>query len=221
PGSLGGSPIIKIPAGQPFAGRLAGGGERGQVNGTSTYGGGYPSSYNYTGADVRGRGFPFYFWPIAFGTTGTLSYFYHDEYGLPTNESRPGGAQQMATYYISSADGKGNHTVRVIADRNSLLDIVNILDGFISRGRKSGDCWSKAVRPINGVIAPFDAAHVKPEQVWTYIRANSAALSIDEYNNSAVFNSKDRAASGSALPAFIDHGAVTCITGRLVTNIPL
>ncbi len=141
------------------------------------------------------------------------------QYGLPNNESRPGGAQYTATYYIKSANGEGKHTVKIIADHDSLLDIASIFGGFISSHADA--LWNKAVLPIEGVIAPFDTAPVKPEQIWTYLRASTAGLSIDEYNNTAVFDSNDRAASGSPLPSFIDREAVACVRDRLISNLPL
>ncbi|KAG6899917.1 hypothetical protein C0995_004657 [Termitomyces sp. Mi166 len=77
-GTGGGTPAA-IPAGQLFAGRMAGGGTRGQVFGTRTYGSGYPG---ITGAGVSNRGFPFYFWPVVWGTAvgaGTATYLHNDE----------------------------------------------------------------------------------------------------------------------------------------------
>lgn len=56
----GGKPIV-IPAGQPFAGRSAGGATRSQIFGTKTYGSGYPG---IGGRGVLGRPFPFWFWPV-------------------------------------------------------------------------------------------------------------------------------------------------------------
>ncbi len=41
-----------------------------------TYGSGYPGYY---GRGVGGLGFPFYFWPLAFGTVGGAAYLYNDE----------------------------------------------------------------------------------------------------------------------------------------------
>jgi hypothetical protein len=77
----GGGKVTTIPAGQFFAGRNSGGGTRNQVFGNQyvghdleqysslifvhrQYGSGYPG---VAGRGVAGRGFPFVFWPLAWG----------------------------------------------------------------------------------------------------------------------------------------------------------
>ncbi|KAJ6533237.1 hypothetical protein B0H19DRAFT_1214042 [Mycena capillaripes] len=63
----GGGKAITIPAGQPFAGRTQGGATRSQIWGTRSYGSGYPGVFS---RGVDNRGFPFYFWPIAWALYG-------------------------------------------------------------------------------------------------------------------------------------------------------
>ena len=46
---------------------------------TRIYGSGYPG---VEGRGVAGRGFPFYFWPLSFGTDGPIAYLYNDEVSL-------------------------------------------------------------------------------------------------------------------------------------------
>jgi hypothetical protein len=41
-----------------------------------TYGSGYPG---VTGRGVSGRGFPFYFWPVVWGSAGGAAYLHDDE----------------------------------------------------------------------------------------------------------------------------------------------
>lgn len=65
PFAPGGGKIGKIGRGGTFAGRQIGGGSRAQVYGTSRYGSGY--TYGGRGSLVRGRGFPFGFWPVFWG----------------------------------------------------------------------------------------------------------------------------------------------------------
>jgi hypothetical protein len=67
-GSNGGGAKSTIPAGSPFAGREQGGGTRSNIYGTPYYGSGYPGSSNVRG--VGGFGFPYYYWPLAFGGAG-------------------------------------------------------------------------------------------------------------------------------------------------------
>ncbi|KAF7328868.1 hypothetical protein MVEN_02516500 [Mycena venus] len=91
--SNGGGKSITIAAGQLFGGRTAGGATRSQVYGSRTFGNGYPGYY---GRGVANRGFPFWFWPIAWGSGvrygSEADYLHSNEYGQPDNSSRPGGS---------------------------------------------------------------------------------------------------------------------------------
>ncbi|KAF9017621.1 hypothetical protein BDZ89DRAFT_960916, partial [Hymenopellis radicata] len=209
--------------GHLFSGRPAGGGRRSDAYGNATYGSGYPAAigYHYQGRGVANRGFPFYFWPITFGLVGGagLSYLYNDEYGLPTNDSRPGGSRQMATYFFKSIDGKSNNTLRIVSDRDSLLAVVAMLDDNLTYGKTQDDNpWAKLLQ--NGTIAAFDLAAVKPEQIWSYARASSAAISVDEYNNTAVF-SDDQYAPPSALPNSVDSDIIERVNNSMTETLPL
>ncbi|KAF9230879.1 hypothetical protein BU15DRAFT_91031 [Melanogaster broomeanus] len=73
-----------------------GGGTRGQVFGTRTYGSGYPG---ITGPGVVGRGFPFWFWPVVWGdSAASTAYLHGTEYGDSMNSSRVGGPMVEATF---------------------------------------------------------------------------------------------------------------------------
>lgn len=83
--SSGGGPLSTIPQGQFFSGRAQGGGTRSNIYGNrsylsqstlkvpnvliSMYGSGYPGS---PGVGVAGHGFPYYYWPVVFGSVAVL-----------------------------------------------------------------------------------------------------------------------------------------------------
>ncbi len=125
----------------------------------------------------------------------------------------------MATYLFKSLDGKRNNTLRIVADRNSLLAVVASLDDDLTYGKtQNNNSWAKLLQ--NGTIAPFDFAAVKPEQIWTYARASSAALSVDEYNNTALF-SNNQYAPPSPLSKFVDLDIIQQVNGSMTAMLPL
>jgi hypothetical protein len=102
---FGGGKAITIPAGQPFAGRAAGGGDRDEIFGTRLdfriiardifvqfafriYGSGY--GVGYTGRGVFGRGFPFFYWPMIWGPgIGAGAAYLHDSEVRPISHTIP------------------------------------------------------------------------------------------------------------------------------------
>ncbi|KAF9259588.1 hypothetical protein L218DRAFT_874410 [Marasmius fiardii PR-910] len=214
----GGGPVGVVPAGQLFAGRSLGGATRSQIFGTRTYGSGYPG---ISSRGVTGRGFPFYFWPVVWGgaAASTLavashsdSYLYTDEYGFPSNTSRPGGALYTASFQ-SNSTGSAQTILRIFADNATIADLVTDI---------SRNC-STYLTPQSGNAAPFNtsapAPGPKPEQVIQYYRASSVALTLDGYNNTAVFGSEG--SKDVDLPSTVDSGMIYCVNQTIGVSVPL
>ncbi|GJJ08059.1 hypothetical protein Clacol_002266 [Clathrus columnatus] len=199
-----------IPAGQLFAGRIAGGGTRADIYGTSRYGSGYPG---ITSAGVIGRGFPFGFWPVTFGvavTTGIISADLHDkEYGNPNNSSRPGGPLFEAPFQPMN----GSETYRVLSDNTTVQSLIASI---------AVNCSLK-MTTITAI--PFnDSAQAinqpKPEQVIQYYRASSIALTLDGYNNTAVYSSNNNTPD-TPLLSNLNTTFLNCINQTIGAGAPL
>ncbi|KDR70408.1 hypothetical protein GALMADRAFT_76087 [Galerina marginata CBS 339.88] len=233
-----------IPAGRPFAGRLEGGGTRDNIFGTSTYGSGYPG---VEGRGTSGRGFPFYFWPVAWpaaalgGAAAAGVYLSaNDEYGSPSNSSRPGGQLQTVSFTsaldvptIDSADPTAtdppaNTTTtpaapagmifRILSDNTTISDLVpHILS-------TCGDllALSASTNTTENYLG-FGSPH--PEEVVQYYRASSIALSMDGYNNSAVYSpavdSNGDDAVDTPIPTTADLKLMDCLNTTIGADAPL
>ncbi|KAF8917018.1 hypothetical protein CPB85DRAFT_1559151 [Mucidula mucida] len=207
PYGVGGGGVYTIAAGSLFAGRTVGGGSRGSIFGSKIYGSGYPG---VAGRGVAGRGFPFYFWPLAWGTAGagTYHYLYNDEYGLPDNTSRTGGPQSTAAFQSAST----STIFRIVSDNDTVVDLIDIINS---------NCSSR-LTTTSTTAAPFDPSLIKPEQIVQYYRASSAALSIDGYNNSAAFsNTDDSSIQDTPIPPSVDSALLECLNITIGTAIPL
>ncbi|KAJ7182111.1 hypothetical protein C8R46DRAFT_811721, partial [Mycena filopes] len=213
PTSSGGGKAVVIPAGTTFAGRMQGGGTRGQIWGTRAYGSGYPTS---AGNSVVGRPFPFYFWPLAWGTGAgygsSTAYLHGDEYGHPNNASRPGGPMMFATFQSNATTGG---TFRLVADNNTVTTLTPII---------AGNCSSHLVSSPTSTPTAFDnsgSGSAAPEEVVQYYRASSIALTLDGYNNSAVFAPNDTSVSDTPLPTNIDFTLLDCLNQTIGNSAPL
>ncbi|EEB96747.1 hypothetical protein MPER_04067, partial [Moniliophthora perniciosa FA553] len=212
PSSRGGGTPFNLPAGQAFAGRQVGGGTRDQVFGSRQYGSGYPG---VAGRGVAGRGFPFYFWPVAWGGAagaGTAAYLHNNEYGRPDNSSRPGGP--MFTTTISSNTSATNRsTFHLISDNTTVVTLADIIDercaSLISTNSSTPFAFSE-----NATNVP------KPESAIQYYRASSVVLTLEGYNNSAVFSEDDNI-QDSPLPNNVDTGLLDCLNRTIGENVPL
>lgn len=201
----GGTPKT-IPTGQLFAGRTAGGATRAQVYGTSMYGSGYPG---YSGYDVAGRGFPFWFWPVVWG--GSSNQYLHDsEYGDSFNTSRLGGPMAQADF-ISNSTGS---TFHLLSDNSTVGSLIDYINTNCSSHLSSSS--SKSSSPYNS-SAPGGP---EPEQAIQYYRSSSIVLTLDGYNNSATFNS-DPNATGSPLPSGVDTTLLNCLNYTVGQAAPL
>ncbi|KAF8517025.1 hypothetical protein BU17DRAFT_76503 [Hysterangium stoloniferum] len=207
PYGFGSSKTTSIGAGLLFAGRPVGGGTRSSIFGTRQYGSGYPG---LAGAGVRGRGFPFFFWPVAFGAAagaGESHGLNTSEYGNPDNSSRPGGALFEAPF--QSPDGA--NTYRVLADNATVQALITAV---------TGNC---TLRTTTITAVPFndsDPNQPKPEQVIQYYRASSVALTLDGYNDTSVFSSDDNAPD-MPLPANLNATFLDCLNQTIGAAAPL
>ncbi|KAF8156058.1 hypothetical protein B0H34DRAFT_715981, partial [Crassisporium funariophilum] len=208
-GNRGTPPPMVIPAGQMFAGRIAGGGTRSQIFGTKTYGSGYPG---VVGRGTAGRGFPFVFWPIAWplaigGGIGTAVYLHNNlEYGHPTNSSRPGGALSVATFPSSSSGS----TFHILSDNSTVLSLIEDL---------SANCTSLLSSSRSTTSTPYTSTP-QPEQVIQYYRSSTIALSLDGYNNTATYAPGD-GAPDSPFPEGLDLRLMDCLNQTIGLAAPL
>jgi hypothetical protein len=167
------------------------------------------------GRGTAGLGFPFIFWPLSFGALGFAgSYAYlngNNEYGRPDDETRPGGPQTVAI--IPSANSGSNTTFRFLTDRDSVEAMKPILAERCGTYIQNKD--SIASERYNGsTVTP-----PRPEQVVQYYRASTAALALDGYNNTAIFEAEGT--PDVSLPAGIDNDLLTCLNNTIGEAIPL
>ncbi|KAJ3569789.1 hypothetical protein NP233_g4815 [Leucocoprinus birnbaumii] len=174
------------------------------------YGSGYPGS---SAVGVAGLGFPFFYWPVIFGSTaiiGTGSYLHtHGEYGDVNNSSRPGGALLTATF---PSNTNGNTTFRIMADNSTVTSLT--ADILSSCGSSISNSTSHTSTPYNETGPPI------PAQAIQYYRASSIVLSLDSYNNTAVY-SNDTNAPPSPLPNNIDTTLLRCLNSTIGNSAPL
>ncbi|KAF8809092.1 hypothetical protein BYT27DRAFT_7094897 [Phlegmacium glaucopus] len=205
----GGGRALAIPSGQLFAGRLAGGGTRDQVYGNRVYGSGYPG---IVGRGTAGRGFPFIFWPLAWGGVGffgTSAYLHTTEYGRFDNTSRPGGIMMTAAFTSSS---QNTTTFRIVADNTTVSSLIlNIV----------ANCSSDIASPSTITSSTFNDSlgSPKPEQTVQYYRASTVALTLDGYNNTGAL--EDDGTPDTPLPTNIDTNLLNCLNATIGEAVPL
>ncbi|KAF8156074.1 hypothetical protein B0H34DRAFT_799139 [Crassisporium funariophilum] len=169
-GSGGGHPST-VPPGSLFAGRKQGGGKRDQVYGTITYGSGYPDGDQSPG--VKGKGFPFYFWPVVW-TNVFVPYLDGSEYGTFANTARPGGPLATALFhsrYTSSV-------FRITSDNETVFTVFQSIHWDTT-------CSSRLSFSDRLVFNDTASQLPQPAQAIQYYRASSVVLTLDDYNNSA------------------------------------
>ncbi|KAE9397149.1 hypothetical protein BT96DRAFT_823734 [Gymnopus androsaceus JB14] len=214
PYSNGFSKVTTIASGQLFAGRTAGGATRSQIYGSRTYGSGYPGIFD---RGVGGRGFPFFFWPVVWGgaavTAGSSAYLYDEsEYGSPDNSSRPGGVLMTAAFQSNST----STIFRIVSDNTTVVNLISDIHANCTSSLTSNSA-SSASSAVAYNSSASDAP--KPEQVVQYYRSSTVALTLDGYNNTAVF-----AANGTAdvaLPSGIDTTLLSCLNDTIAVAVPL
>ncbi|TFK21339.1 hypothetical protein FA15DRAFT_645745 [Coprinopsis marcescibilis] len=207
-----------IPAGFPFAGRVAGGGTRDSIMGTRTYGSGYPG---VVGRGTSGRGFPFFFWPLTWPLAvgaGTGLYLHSNyEYGAPNNSTRPGGSMAYAIF-PSPSDSTNPSTFRFLSD-NATVALMIFDVGIECEGLFDLSTFSSTPIAFTDSTGVGGTAGPGPEQAIQYYRASSAALTLDGYNNTATYGLEGSA--DSPLPASLDSELLTCLNTTIGVNLPL
>jgi len=191
--SGGGGPIQQLDddAGNPFAGRNYGSGDRHTMYGSRAYGSGYPV-WSYPVPDpttTAGRGFPYGAWPIPWAG----NYSGSAEYGEVTAELfRPGG--QVVQAPLRPTQPSGNYssekeeTYWLIGDRGSTLSILtNMVDWCHAE-----PIWPEFFEPADdarGVAGDNTGQGVRfhPGNVLQYYRASTFALAHPQYNNTYAY----------------------------------
>lgn len=205
----GGGKSSTIPSGQPFAGRVQGGGSRNNVYGSSTYGSGYPIGSSALGYGVAGAGFPFFFWPVVWG--GGLgyggAYLYNHDYGNSDNPDRPGGPMVLATFNSPTS----NSTFRLLADNSTATSLIQSVDSSCTLGPSS-----TFTVPYN----PNDTFAPRPEEAVQYYRASSVVLSLDGYNDTTVLQ-ENPTGPDVPLPGWVDSTTLDCLNQTIGAAVPL
>lgn len=115
-----------------------------------------------------------------------------------------------ASLFQSNATGT---TFRLIADNDTVADLIPVV---------VKNCSSFLVPASTNASAPaaFNETAEKPEQVVQYYRASSVALSLDGYNNTAVF-APENSTADVPLPAGIDTNLLDCLNSTVGAAVPL
>ncbi|KAI5119151.1 hypothetical protein M0805_005230 [Coniferiporia weirii] len=214
----GGGKVAAIPSGQLFAGRTQGGGTREQVFGTSTYGSGYPGLASSRG--VAGLGFPFFFWPVIWGTAAAggagadAAYLHTTEYGNADNSSRPGGV--LTTVAFSSASG--NTTMHIVADNATTTSLLSSVAANCSSLLASNSTGGQTVLAFN----PSNTSSLQPEQAVEYYRASSIVLTLDGYNDTVALQQNASANTPpTPLPSWVNVTMLDCLNQTIGAAAPL
>ncbi|KAF7356063.1 hypothetical protein MVEN_00936100 [Mycena venus] len=200
--SEGGGKATSISSGL-FAGRMEGGGTRDEIWGSRTYGSGYPGSF---ARGVDNKGFPLLLLADILGERDSIRF--ECIYGQPDNSSRPGGPM-TAGVFLSNSTGT---TFRVVADNDTVTDLISVVGTNCSQFLSG---FNSSAPPIS-----FNETEEKPEQVVQYYRASSAALTLDGYNNTAVF-APENSTSDTSLPGGIDTNLLNCLNATIGAAVPL
>ncbi|KAG5651417.1 hypothetical protein H0H81_008725 [Sphagnurus paluster] len=210
PSVNGGGNAVAIKKGQPFAGRMQGGGKRTHIYGTWEYGSGYLGE---EGRGVEGRPFPFYVWPVIWvgASTGSYDeYLYSTEYGLPDNTTRPGGRLTTLTYVSASSN---DSTFRILTD--------NITATYLIASLATCNNLSSASSPIpQNYAALIPIGTPLPVQAIQYYRASSVVLTIDGYNNTAALSPMG-SVSNVLLPGTTDIALLNCLNHTIGSTVIL
>ncbi|OCH95659.1 hypothetical protein OBBRIDRAFT_496265 [Obba rivulosa] len=227
--SSGGGSTTTIPAGQPFAGRIQGGGMRTTIYGSRTYGSGYPgATFTYIYIYDPSPPFPYVFWPVSWGpgygygpswwhTTivcPLLRFTYNfpndaaPQYGLPSNTSRPGGPMAEATFTSNST----NSTFHILSDNSTVASLITSITLNCTLGPGS----STFPLPYNGT----NTSEPVPEQAIQYYRASTVALTLDGYNNTNAFTQGPNA-TANVLPSWVDNTLLNCLNATIGEAVPL
>ncbi|TDL22676.1 hypothetical protein BD410DRAFT_839727 [Rickenella mellea] len=216
--SNGGGKQFTLGPSSAFPGRAAGGGTRLGIFGTRRYGSGYP--YGGTGYGIRGRPFPFLFFPIVISSDA--NYYNSQEIISLNNTLRPGGPLSQAIIYtdntsnLTGAAAANTTTYRIIGDASSVSVAYTALIVSCSLPNTTTTTGQQSL------FTPSSNASIPPQpsQVVQYYRASSFALTLDTYANpaGAIVNST---APDAALPANLNLTLLACINNTIGASLPL
>ena len=103
-----------------------------------------------------------------------------------------------------------NTIFRIVSDNNTVVELIDQINT---------NCSSR-LTTTSTTAAAFSLDLVKPEQIVQYYRASSVALTVDGYNNSAVFSS-DENAPQTPLPSVLDTSLLECLNATIGNAVPL
>ncbi len=129
------------------------------------------------------------------------------KYGGINNSSRPGGILTTAAFPSNS-----NSTFRLLSDNTT---VSSLLTSLVT------NCSSFISSPSSIVTSVYnDSGPPIPGQAVQYYRASSVVLSLDSYNNSAVYTD-DPNGPDSPLPNNTDTNLLNCLNSTIGQSVPL
>ncbi|KZV67556.1 hypothetical protein PENSPDRAFT_611228 [Peniophora sp. CONT] len=213
----GGGAVSTMKSG-PFKGREIGGGSRSEVYGTSVYGSGYPGR-PYGSYGTVGYPFPYYYYPVVWDDSPAAGHHYppylaaSNEYGHPTNTSRPGGVLRQATLHSNTT----STVFHFIADNSTAFAVLPIIRANCSM---HGNLDNSTSSSLPFAYTGSNASDPQPVDAIQYFRASSAVLTLDGYNNTIALSSMPNA-TANPIPAGVDLTLLTCLNVTIGAAIPL
>jgi len=104
-------------------------------------------------------------------------------------------------------------TFRILADNATVVDLISDITANCSASLSSSSATSPSPYNDTADLPP------QPEQVVQYYRASSIALSLDGYNNTAIFEAEGT--PDVALPTNIDATLLDCLNQTIGLAAPL
>jgi len=105
---------------------------------------------------------------------------------------------------------------RILSDNTTIVNLISDIHANCSSHLNSNSASSTSSAVAYNSSAP-DAP--EPEQVVQYYRASSVALTLDGYNNTAVYNLTNT--TDVALPSGIDTTLLSCLNDTIGVAVPL
>ena len=143
----------------------------------------------------------------------------HLQYGNATDATRPGGALASIAYISSPLPSGNTTTFRILSDSQTLaslkIDISDNCGSFLSTTNQPLSVPFIGTSNVSTSASPGP----RPEQVIQYYRASSVALSLDGYNNSAVFS--NTTINDTPLPTTIHLDLLKCLNETIAERVPL
>ncbi|GAA5906534.1 uncharacterized protein JCM6883_004509 [Sporobolomyces salmoneus] len=178
PSSFGSRSTFPIPASQPFAGRLVGGGVRSGIYSRGGYGSGLPlvaggaigAGIGYYG--VSGVGFPYGYWPLYYHP----HYYGNDEYGRYANSSRPGGVLVSSSFSPPSLTSSNPPQYMVYGDVDSVSNVTEALTTDCSATIVVGSTPIQENGEYDSSVNMTLLPSISPENYLSFYRGSSFAL---------------------------------------------